>query len=92
MLEAAVQIITALEECGVMGTIESVDVSDLQELTIWYENRYEVNLGDTGRLVYKITAMKSTIKKLGEYQSGFMDVSFTTWPNEVYHRQFDANS
>ena len=91
MLATAVKITTALEKCGVMGTIISVDVTDLKELTLWYENRYEVNLGDAERLEYKIGAMKSTIKKLGEYQSGYLDVSFTTWPTEVYHRPFDAN-
>lgn len=92
MLEAAVQVISALEKCGVMGTIVSVDVTDLQELTIWYENRYEVNLGNTVRLEEKIAAMKSTIKKLGEYQSGYMDASYTTWPDRIYVRPFDANS
>lgn len=90
MLQAAVKIMTALEKCGVMGTVVSIDVTDLKELTLWYENSYQVNLGDTERLEYKIGAMKSTIKKLGEYQSGYLDVSFTTWPNEVYHRPFDA--
>ncbi len=91
MLATAVKVMTALEKCGVMGTIVSIDVTDLKELTIWYENRYEVNLGDAERMEYKIGAMKSTIQKLGEYQTGYLDVSFTTWPTEVYHRPFEAN-
>ncbi len=91
MLQTAVKVVAALEKCGIMGTIVSVDVTDLKQLTLWYENRYEVNLGDAEKLEYKIGAMKSTIKKLGEYQSGYLDVSFTTWPNEVYHKPFDTN-
>ena len=82
-LNAAVQILTSLENNGVMGTIDSVDVSQLQALTIWYEGRYQVTLGDTSRLDYKIGAMKAAIQKMGQYQSGYLDVSFTIWPDEV---------
>ena len=59
---------------------------------MWYENRFEVNFGSVERLEYKVGAMKSTINKMGEYQTGYLDVSFTTWPNEVYHRPFETNS
>lgn len=92
MLAAAIKITTALEKCGVMGTIATIDVTDLEKLTVWYKNRFEINLGSTERLEYKVSALKSTINKMDEYQTGYLDVSFTTWPNEVYHRPFDTNS
>ena len=92
MLAAAIKITTALEKCGVLGTIDTVNVTDLKQLTVWYGNRYEVNLGNAEQMEYKVGMMKSTIKKLGEYQTGYLDVSFTTWPNKVYHRPFDTNS
>lgn len=91
-LSAAVQILTALEQNGVMGTVDTVDVSALSELSLTYESRYQVSLGDTARLVYKIGAMKSAIEKMGQYQSGYLDVSFTIWPNEVGYRPFDGDS
>lgn len=87
-LNAAVQILTALEKNGVMGTIDTVDVSDLGELTLSYEDRYHVTLGDASRLEYKIGAMKASIQKMGQYQSGYLDVSFTIWPDEVGYRPF----
>lgn len=92
MLAAAIKITTALEKCGVMGTIATIDVTDLEKLTVWYKNRFEINLGSTERLEYKVSVLKSTINKMDEYQTGYLDVSFTTWPNEVYHRPFDTNS
>lgn len=92
MLAAAIKITAALEKCGVMGTIATIDVTDLEKLTVWYKNRFEINLGSTERLEYKVSALKSTINKMDEYQTGYLDVSFTTWPNEVYHRPFDTNS
>ena len=88
-LNAAVQILTALESNGVMGTVDSVDVSELGELTLNYKDRYHVTLGDTSRLEYKIGAMKASIQKMGQYQSGYLDVSFTIWPDEVGYRPFD---
>ncbi len=88
-LNAAVQILTALESNGVMGTVDSVDVSELGELTLNYGDRYHVTLGDTSRLEYKIGAMKASIQKMGQYQSGYLDVSFTIWPDEVGYRPFD---
>ena len=88
-LNAAVQILTALEKNGVMSNIDTVNVSDLQQLSLWYQDRYMVTLGDTSRLEYKIGAMKAAIQKMGEYQSGYLDVSFTIWPNEVHHKQFN---
>ncbi len=92
LLDAAVQILTALESNGVLGNVDTVNVSELTALELWYENRYRVSLGDTARLDYKIAAMKAAIRKMGEYQNGYLDVSFTIWPNEVGYQPFDSNS
>ena len=89
LLDAAIQILTALEANGVMGTVDSVDVSKIAELTLKYDGRYLVTLGDASRLEYKIGAMKASIQKMGQYQAGYLDVSFTIWPNEVGYRPFD---
>ena len=91
-LSAAIQILTALEKNGVLGVIDSIDVTALAELTLEYDGRYQVNLGDTSRLEYKIGAMKASVAKMGQYQSGHLDVSFTIWPDEVGYRPFEDTS
>ena len=91
-LAAAVQVLTALENNGVMGNVDTVDAADPDVLTLLYENRYQVTLGDVSRMDYKIGAMKAAIEKMGQYQSGYLDVSFTIYPNEVGYRPFDSNS
>lgn len=89
--DAAILVLAALEENGIMGKVNTVNVADSAALTLMYENRYEVSLGDTERLVYKISAMKAAIEKMGQYQNGYLDVSFTIWPNEVGYRPYDEN-
>ena len=92
MLAAAVEIATTLEKYGIMGNIATIDVTDLEQLTVWYEKRFEINFGSTDRLDYKVRTLKSAINKMGEYQTGYMDASYTTWPDEIYVRPFDTNS
>ncbi len=87
LLDNALQILSALEANGVMDKIDTVDPSDLQQLTIWYEDKYQVNLGNSENLTYKVGAMKDTIVVLHEkndYRPGKMDASFTVWPDQVH--------
>lgn len=87
-LTAVVTILQYLEENGVIGQAASLDVSDLKGIELWYENRYQVLLGDTTQLGYKIQSMKKAIDQQKAYQSGILDVSFTTWPDQVNLSQF----
>lgn len=85
----ALDIVQYLEDNGVLGVADSVDVSDLGQLTVWYGKRqYQVMLGDTTRLGYKIEMMKNTIDQLGEHYSGILDVSYTFRPQEVVYTPF----
>jgi hypothetical protein len=88
-LKAATEVLASLERNGILGKIDVLDVSDLSRLAMWYEDRYEVNLGDAERMDHKVASMKAAIQKMGEYQTGYLEVSFTTWPNQVYHRPFE---
>ena len=87
-LQTAVSIAQFLESSGVIGEAASLNVADLGNLELWYGERYQVTLGDTMELGYKIRSMKSVIDQMGDYQSGILDVSFTTWPEEVGYTPF----
>ena len=88
-LDNAVLTIQSLEKYGIMGNVNSVDVSDAAKITMVYEDRIRINLGDNTRLDYKIASAKSTIKQLGEYDQGYLDASFAIYPTEV---MFDKSS
>jgi len=87
-LRVALEIVTALENNDIVGGAASVDVSHLEAITLWYGTRYQVNLGDTSQIEYKIACMNDVIMQLSEYQSGILDVSFTIWPDKVVYTPF----
>jgi len=87
-LDAALEILKALEANDIVGSAASVDVSRIDDIVLWYGTRYQVNLGDSTRLDYKIACMNSVIAQMSEYQSGVLDCSFTIWENQVGYTPF----
>ena len=87
-LDVAVSILQYLEASGVLGEAASVDVSDLSDIELWYAERYQVTIGDSTQLGRKISSMKAAIDKMDDYQKGNLDVSFTTWPDQVGYTPF----
>ena len=88
-LNAALQILDALEDNDIVGDAESVDVTTMSAIELWYGTRYQVNLGDSNNMEKKIASMYSAILQLSNYQTGKLDCSFTTFPNDVPYTAFD---
>ena len=82
-LQAALQILNAMERNDIVGEVASVDVGTLTDIVLWYGTRYQVNLGDTNNIEKKISYMKQAVAQLSDYQIGVLDVSFVTWPDQV---------
>jgi len=87
-LNTAMQILKALEANDIVGSAASVDVTRIEDIILWYGTRYQVNLGDSARLEYKIDCMNDVILQMSEYQSGILDISFTHWPDQVGYTPF----
>ena len=75
-LDAVITILTALEDNGVIGQIASVDVSNINDITMQYGQRLHVVLGTAEELAYKVQYMALAIDQIEEYQTGELDVSF----------------
>lgn len=89
-LNTAMQILKALEANDIVGDAASVDVTRVEDIILWYGTRYQVNLGDSSRLEYKIAYMNDAIlEELQDYQSGILDVSFTIRHNEAIFTPFE---
>ena len=87
-LDTLLSVAQSLEKSGILGDAASVDVSDMGKITLWYGQRYEVNLGEAVNLAYKVETMKTAIDQMSSYQSGQLDVSFTVYPDKVGFKPF----
>lgn len=75
-LEAVITILNALEDNGVIGQIASIDVTNINDITMEYGQRLHVVLGTAENLAYKVQYMALAIAQIEEYQTGELDVSF----------------
>lgn len=87
-LRTALSILDALEANDLVGSAASVDVTNTSDINLWYGSRYQVRLGDVDQMDYKIASMKQAIAQLGEYETGILDVSFTTWTEGPFYTPF----
>lgn len=88
-LEAAMTVMASLEHCDVLGEVASIDVSQTGDMSLWYGTRFQVLLGGTKNMDKKIAWMADTISQLEEYQSGVLDVTFTTRPDQAIYTPFE---
>jgi cell division protein FtsQ len=89
-LTVALDITDYLERNGIIGKAASIDLTDLGNIELWYGQQYQVKLGDDSQLLYKISCLKSSIDRMEPYQSGILDISFTTWPDQVGFTAFPS--
>ena len=94
-LDTAISILQFLEDSGIIGEAASVDVTELNDLELWYGDRFQVMLGDSTQLAYKIGLVETAIDEYMEaYDSGVLDVSLTIQPDpeqeyQVIYTPFD---
>ena len=87
-LQTAMSVLQVLSTNSISGQIDCVDVSNMSAIEMWYDERFQINLGDTAQLEYKIGALRATIERMEAYESGHLDVSFTNWPDKVGYTPF----
>jgi len=87
-LNTALMILQELEANDIVGEAASIDVSILNNIELWYGQRFQVKLGDSANLGIKISWMKSAVNQRSDYDMGILDVSFTTWPDRVGYTPF----
>lgn len=75
-LEAVLTILQSLEDNGVLGQIATIDVTNLNDITMEYGQRLTIVLGTAENLDYKVTYMARAIEQLADYEAGELDVSF----------------
>jgi len=75
-LDAALQVLAQLESTGYIAKIAEVNVEKTYDITVWYGEQYEIRLGGTDDLAYKIQYLTAVLGKLEDYQTGVIDLTF----------------
>ena len=87
-LNTALSILQYLEDNSIMGLVASVDVEDLADIELWYGQQYQVRLGDSSQLSYKIRCMREAVAQLKDYDTGLLDISFMLIQDQVIYEPF----
>ena len=87
-LSSALRILVALEENDIVGDAATVNVEDVEKIELWYGQRYQVNLGSSEQLEYKVACMYDAILQMSDYQTGMLDVSFEKKKDQVIYTPF----
>ena len=93
-METLLEILKALEDNDIVGSIASIDITYLDDIILWYGTQYQVNLGDgadtTHSIAYRIACMYDAILQMADYTTGILDVSFTIRENQVVLTPFGS--
>lgn len=88
-LEVLLSILGYMESNSIIGDIASIDVTNPNNLELWHGKRFQVVLGDSTNLDYKLKSMKAAMEQMESYSSGMLDVSFTLKETEVIYTPFE---
>lgn len=87
-LTTLLDILDYLERNGILGQAASVDLNNMGNIQLWYKDQYQVKLGDSTQMGFKISMMKQMIDQMDDYQSGILDLTLTTYPDRGGYKPF----
>ncbi len=87
-LAAAQQLMELLGESDIVPQITEIDVSKTFDIVVWYGNQYEVHLGGTDRLDYKLRYLLSILDQLDSARGGVIDLTLEEKDVAVF-REFE---
>lgn len=76
-LSAALAVVAQLEGTGILEHIETIDVEKEYDIVLEYDGRYEIRLGGTEELSYKIDYLTVILDNLSDFQAGIIDLTFS---------------
>ena len=74
-LDVALELLQQLERYDLAGQIVSIDVTQLYNIVMYYTDQFEIQLGSTEELDYKIKYLAYALESL-DGKSGLIDLTF----------------
>ncbi len=75
--DAAIAVLGLVEDSRFAKEIVTLDVSTSYDIILWYGTQYQIKLGNTEQLAYKMQYLQGVLNELESYQSGIIDLTFT---------------
>lgn len=76
LLAALTQTLQAIERADLAKNVESVRIPSALNISLQYEDRFDVKLGDVDRIDYKLEYLKAVIAEQKSYVTGTIDLTF----------------
>lgn len=90
-LTAAQQLLELLSESGIVSQITEIDVEKSYDVVIWYGHQYEIHLGGSDRLEYKLRYLLSIMDQLDSVRGGVIDLTLEEKDVAIF-REFEDNT
>lgn len=74
--EYLTEILDQLQERGLYGQVNYIDMTNLNSPTMGFLGRFTVKLGESGETEYRLAKLLSAVSQLTEYDRGTIDVSY----------------
>ena len=85
-LSALKTLLTDIEEAALGRHIVSVSIPSAFKISLWYEDRFQVELGDTNRMDYKLEYLKEVIRREESYVTGTVDLTLKSGDKAILLR------
>ena len=86
-LNAALAVIAELDGTGLLDHIVSINTEKEYDIVLLYDGRYEIRLGGTEELSYKIDYLTVILSKLSDFQAGVIDLTFSDSSEARFYSQ-----
>ena len=86
-LNAALAVIAELDGTGLLAHIVSSNTEKEYDIVLQYDGRYEIRLGGTEELSYKIDYLTVILSKLSDFQAGVIDLTFSDISEARFYSQ-----
>lgn len=83
--QAAMDILEAVEQTQLAFQVTKVDVSDAAAVTVSYQERLSIDLGDGSDAAYKLSYFQAILAQLPADARGIVDLSFAEGEQAIYH-------
>ena len=84
-LDAVLTLFSELDGTGILEHVAGLNVEKEYDMILQYDDRYEIDLGSSDRLPYKVQYLQAILAQLSDFQAGTIDLTLTEANRAKFH-------